>query len=104
MADRISIEEVIRIYKVDYSFVDALVESELLHPQTEKSIRYIVHDELSDFERFINWHYDLEVNLQGIEIIHEMLKKVQVLQTENHHLSQRLQLFSDQWEEAEKLD
>lgn len=101
MSDRISIEEIIRIYKVDYSFVDDLIDSELLHPQIDNSIRYIVHDELSDFERFINWHYDLDVNLQGIEIIHEMLKKLRHLQEENRNLTQRLGITKLEREDAD---
>ena len=103
MNERISIEEIIRIYKVDYSFVNALIDSELLHPQTENSIRYIIHDVLSDFEKFMNWHYDLEVNLQGIEIINDMLRKVRHLQSENRNLLQRLQVKRFDWEESDEV-
>ncbi|MFN3019449.1 chaperone modulator CbpM [Chryseobacterium sp. TY3] len=103
MNERISIEEIIRIYNVDHSFVHALIDSELLHPQTENSVQYIIHDELSDFEKFMNWHYDLEVNLQGIEIINDMLRKVRHLQTENRNLLQRLQVTRFDWEESDEV-
>ena len=39
MTERISIEDIIRLYKIDYSFVDQLIDSELLHPETENSVR-----------------------------------------------------------------
>jgi len=87
---RISIEEVVRVYEVDYSFIDSLIESELLHPEIENEIRYIVHDELSDLEKFVNWHYDMEVNLAGIEIIHKLLHQLNALQEENIRIKKSL--------------
>lgn len=90
MTTRISIEEVIRVYQVDYSFLDALIDSELLHPETENNIRYIVHDELSALEKFMNWHYDMEVNLAGIEIINKLLQQLDQLQQENLRIKKRV--------------
>ena len=100
MNERISIEEIIRLYKIDYSFVDQLITSELLHPQTENSVRYIIYEELPHLERFVNWHYDLEVNLPGIEIIHKLLNQLEALKKENRNLLQRSS-FLDTWEEAD---
>ncbi len=87
MNERISIEEVIRLYKIDYSFLDQLIDSELLHPETDNSVQYIIYEELPHLERFANWHYDLEVNLPGIEIIHKLLKQIEELRTENRRLT-----------------
>lgn len=87
---RISIEEVVRVYEVDYSFIDSLIDSELLHPEVENEIRYITHDELSDLEKFVNWHYDMEVNLAGIEIIHKLLCRLNDLQQENIRIKKRV--------------
>lgn len=100
MNERISIEEIIRLYKIDYSFVDQLITSELLHPQTENSVRYIIYEELPHLERFVNWHYDLEVNLPGIEIIHKLLNQLEALKKENRNLLQRSS-FLDTWEDAD---
>ena len=86
MTERITIEEINRIYKIDYSFLDQVIDSELLHPQTENSIRYIIYEELPHLERFANWHYDLEVNLPGIEIIHKLLNQMDELKNENRRL------------------
>lgn len=64
MNERISLEEIIRLYKIDHTFLDQLIDSELLHPQTENSIRYIIYEELAT-----NPHYDtdtMETNITGI--------------------------------------
>ena len=100
MNEKISIEEIIRLYKIDYSFLDELIDSELLHPETENSIRYIIYEELPYLERFANWHYDLDINLPGIEIIHNLLNRLEELKNENRRLLQNMTKFEN-WEDAE---
>ena len=100
MTERISIEDIIRLYKIDYSFVDQLIDSELLHPETEDSVRYIIYEELPRLERFANWHYDLDVNLPGIEIIHQLLNQLEDLKTENRRLLGHVTKF-ESWEDAD---
>ncbi|MDP9954500.1 hypothetical protein J2X97_000137 [Epilithonimonas hungarica] len=100
MNERISIEEIIRIYKVDLGFVDQLIDSDLLHPETENSVRYIIYEELTYLERFANWHYDLDINLPGIEIIHQLLNQLENLKNENRKLIQNVSKFEN-WEDAE---
>ena len=100
MSQRISIEKVIQIYKIDNHFLNDLIASELLHPETENSVQYIVYEELPHLERFSNWHYDLEINLPGIEIIHKLLNQMEDLRNENRKLLQNSEKFRD-WEDAE---
>jgi hypothetical protein len=42
-----------------------------------------MYEDLPSFERFANWHYDLEINLPGLEVIHDMLKKMEDLKHRN---------------------
>ena len=100
MSERISIEQVIQIYKIDDLFLSELIASELLHPETENSIQYIIYEELPHLERFSNWHYDLEINLPGIEIIHKLLNQMEDLRTENRRLSKISENLTN-WEDAE---
>ncbi|MGZ5263181.1 MAG: chaperone modulator CbpM [Kaistella sp.] len=92
MTDRISREELVKIYDIEITFFDSLEESGLLQTQTENEVKYLLYDELEVFERFANWHYDLEVNLPGVEIIHHLLQKMERLKDENRRLTQ---LYSD---------
>lgn len=100
MSERISIEEIVRIYRIDNHFLNDLIQSELLHPQTENSTQYIVYEELSHLERFTNWHYDLEINLPGIEIIQNLLNKMEALRNENRKLLNKKD-ESGHWEDAD---
>jgi hypothetical protein len=50
-------------------------------------------------ERFANWHYDLEINLPGLEVIHNMLKKMEDLKQRNSELMNKLSAISDKYED-----
>ncbi|SFJ13359.1 MerR HTH family regulatory protein [Kaistella treverensis] len=86
MSERISREELVKIYNVEITFFDSLEEAGLVSPVTENEIKYLLYDELPAFERFTNWYYDLEVNLPGLEIINHLLRKLEKLQAENRTL------------------
>ena len=86
MSDRISREELVRIYNIEITFFDALQESGLLKTETENDILYVSYDELHVFERLSNLYYDLEVNLPGLEIINYLHAKMEILKDENAKL------------------
>lgn len=98
MNERISREELVKIYKVEITFFDELVNSGLLNVQTENETRYLMYEDLPYFERFANWHYDLEINLPGLEVIHEMLKKMNDLRQKNRELMNKLSAINDKYE------
>lgn len=90
MSEKISREELVKIYSVEITFFDELVDYGLLKPQTENNVQYLLYEDLGDFEKFTNWHYDLEINLPGLEVIHSMLGKVKDLQNRNRELLNKL--------------
>lgn len=100
MSERISREELVKIYNVEITFFDELVDSGLLNIQTENEIRYLMYEDLPNFEKFTNWHYDLDINLPGLEVIHEMLKKMEVLKQRNRELMNRLSVIGNKYEEG----
>ncbi|MCS3532660.1 chaperone modulator CbpM [Chryseobacterium sp. JUb7] len=95
MSERISREELVKIYNIEITFFDELVDSGLLNIQTENEIRYLMYEDLPSFERFTNWHYDLEINLPGLEVIHEMLQKMENLKQRNRELISKLSAIGD---------
>lgn len=87
MSDRISREELVKIYNIEISFFDSLEESGLVKTQYDNEVKYLLYEELPAFEKFANWHYDLEINLPGLEVIHRLLNKLEKLQQDNRRLS-----------------
>lgn len=99
MSERISREELVQIYNIEITFFDELVDSGLLNIETDNEIRYLMYEDLPTFERFTNWHYDLEINLPGLEVIHNMLQKMENLNQINRELMQKISAISDKYED-----
>ncbi|MDR6369069.1 hypothetical protein J2795_000693 [Chryseobacterium bernardetii] len=99
MSERISREELVKIYNIEITFFDELVDYGLLNIQIENNIHYLMYEDLPALEKFANWHYDLEINLPGLEVIHNMLKKLDALNRRNRELMNKLSAISDQYED-----
>ncbi|MFP7655703.1 MULTISPECIES: chaperone modulator CbpM [Chryseobacterium] len=99
MEERISREELVKIYNIEITFFDELVDCGLLEVQTENDVRYLMYEDLPAFERFTNWHYDLEINLPGLEVINDMLQKMTDLKQKNRDLLAKLSAISDRYED-----
>lgn len=99
MSERISREELVKIYNIEITFFDELVDCGLLKVQTENNTQYLMYEDLSAFERFANWYYDLEINLPGLEVIHNMLQKMEALKQKNRDLMNKLSAISNKHED-----
>lgn len=99
MNERISREELVKIYQIEVSFFDELEENGLLKTESEGNIKYLKYEQLSVFERFMNWHYDLDVNIPGLEVIHHLLSQIENLKDENRKLLKNFHGISDIWED-----
>lgn len=99
MSERISREELVQIYNIEITFFDELVDSGLLNIETDNEICYLMYEDLPTFERFANWHYDLEINLPGLEVINSMLQKMENLNQINRELMQKLSLINEKYED-----
>ncbi len=96
MIERISREELVKIYNIELTFFDSLEESGLVKTETENDVKYLLYEELPAFERFTNWYYDLDVNLPGLEVINHLLSKLEELRRENMRLSYLSSLYSEE--------
>lgn len=99
MNERISREDLVKIYNIEITFFDELVDYGLLRVETENNIRYLMYEDLPTLERYTNWYYDLEINLPGVEVIQDMLKKMEGLQQKNRELMNKLSAIGNQYED-----
>ncbi len=102
MEQRISREDLIKIYNVELSFFNDLAKSGLIRTEINDQVSYLLYEELPTFEKFANWHYDLDINMAGLEVIHSLLEKLNTLQQENRRIK-HLQFLADNglWEDAD---
>lgn len=80
-------------YNIEYSFIDSLQQYGLLHISTVKEERFIPSNELQKLEKIIRLHYDMDINLEGIEAISYLLDKVENMQSEMMQMRNRLRLY-----------
>ena len=78
---------------VEVSFVEALHDRGLIRITTVKEQRFIDPEHLSRVEKLARMHYDLDINLEGIEAISHLLERMEALQQDMHSLSARLRLY-----------
>ena len=91
--EKITYTECLRIYQVEETFLDQLQSSGLIEIVIEEEDRYIEYDYLQEIEQFVRWHYELEINMEGIEALHHMLQQVQELQEDIERLRGELKFY-----------
>lgn len=90
---KITYTECLRIYQVEETFLDQLQSSGLIEIVIEENDRYIEYNYLEEIEQFVRWHYELEINMEGIEALHHMLQQVRDLQSNIEQLRGELKFY-----------
>ena len=90
---KITYTECLQIYQVEETFLNQLVSSGLVEIVVEEDERYIEYDYLHELEQFVRWHQELEINMEDIEALYHMLKKVQELQEDVERLRSELRFY-----------
>jgi hypothetical protein len=86
----IAIDAFCSYYRIETSFVESLNDSGLIDIQREADTWYVQYSQLAEIEKYIHLHYDLDINLEGIEAISHLLKRIDNLQAELQLLRNRL--------------
>lgn len=89
-AQKISVEQCCIYYQIETTFVQQLDEYGLIELNRSGKKQFINYEQLPDLEKFIRMHYDMEINLEGIEVITHLLNRMQHLQQEIKRLENEL--------------
>lgn len=81
-------------HKIDTAFIFSLESAGLIEISRQDDVVYIHPSQLSDLEKFICFHYELEINMEGIEAIASLLQRMQSMQEEMMQLKRRLRALS----------
>ncbi len=80
--DLIPAEDFCLYHNIEYSFITSLEDSGLITVTSVEQSTYIPSDELQKLEKFVRLHYDLDINVEGIETISHLLEKIEEMQRE----------------------
>ena len=71
----IKLEEVCTHHKLNDSFIKNIKTFEIVNFIIKDNVHYIAIDDMPVIERVIRLHYDLHINMEGIEVITECAQK-----------------------------
>ena len=80
-------------HNVAISFISLLHENGLIKITTIEETTYIHKNQLPDLERIIRFSSELDINIEGIETIIHLLKRINEMQNEINILKNRLGMF-----------
>lgn len=79
--------------EVEDSFIKSLNDCGLIEIIVVDDKMYISNEQLKDVERAIHFHYELNINIEGIDVIHNLLNQIKDLQEELRITKNKLNLF-----------
>ena len=82
-------------HHVELSFISSLHQFGLINILELEDEHYLSIDEMREVEKMVRLHYELGVNLEGIDAITNLLKQIAVLQHELMMTRNRLDTFTN---------
>jgi hypothetical protein len=82
-------------YQVELSFFTNLNDLGLIKIEIMEQSPYIHENQMHNLERMIRLHHELEVNPEGIEVVLNLLQKIERLQNDLKATQNRLRLYEN---------
>jgi len=80
-------------YNIEISFVDTLNKMGLIQIEIIEQNQFIHQDQIGNLEKIIRLHNELNVNLEGIDVVLNLLEKERELRNELNVLKSKLRLY-----------
>jgi hypothetical protein len=80
-------------HQLDISFIHSLEEYGLIEIVRIEESGFIPESRITELEKFSRMHFDLDINLEGIEAITHLLQRLNQMQQEIKMLKNRLNLY-----------
>lgn len=72
----IAVDEFCTHHNIENSFISSLQETGLIEITNIDETGFIDTRQLEQLEKFIRFHYELDINLEGIETISHLLQRI----------------------------
>jgi hypothetical protein len=89
----IAINEFCINHNIEISFISSLQQTGLIEITTIKETGFIDASQLQQLEKIVRFYYELDINLEGIETVTHLLKRINSMQDEIIELKNRLRLY-----------
>ena len=91
--DFIIADEFCASHQLEISFIYSLKEHGMIETIFIDQSLCFYADELPRVEQIVRLHRDLDINLEGIEVINDLLQRIEEMQSEIGRLRKRLDLY-----------
>ena len=89
----ISITEFCNCHHIEVSFISELSEYGLLNLVVIDNNEFLEKEQIAEVEKLMRLHYDLEINIAGIDAINNLLSRVSQLQNEIRLLENKIRRY-----------
>lgn len=89
----IPLEHLCTHYKVEMIFFNKLSDIGLIEIVTVEKTLYIHEEKITDLEKMIRMHHELDINFEGIDTVFNLLQKIDDLQLELADIKNRLNRY-----------
>lgn len=89
----IVIQEFCNRCQVEPEFIDALEEEDIIRFPIVEGEKVIEEERLQELEQFVRWHYEMHINLEGIDALRHVLLRLKKTQEQVTALRNRLDLY-----------
>lgn len=91
--DLIPIDYFCKIHQIEVSFVHSLCDHGLFEVVRKQENIFVASEQVGDLEKLVRLHYEMEINLEGMEAVINLLNKMESLQQEVKRLQKRLDIY-----------
>lgn len=91
----IQLQTICSHYQLESSFFTNLRDLGLIEIEIIEESLYVNENQMHNLERIIRLHHELEVNPEGIDIVFNLLQKIEHLQKELVTTKNRLRLYEN---------
>ncbi len=81
------------LHEVEPRFIEELAEQDLIQIQKKNEERFIEIEQIPQLERMIRLRFDLDINPAGIDVITNLLEKMERYETEIRLLKSQLNRY-----------
>lgn len=82
-------------HNISISFINALQQSGLIEITKAEEKLYLPESQLPHLEKMVRLHYEMDINLEGIETITYLLDSINKMQQKITQLNNRLSIYEN---------
>lgn len=91
----ISIHKICEIYQIPVSFFEDLQSYELIQLEQENETPAVPENLLPEIEKMMRLHFDLHINMEGIDVINNLVSQIEELQDQIEELQSKLSIYEN---------